>query len=162
MLSQYRLFFFFFLFFYMSFLSFMNPLDTWVVWLQQKGQISSCEHLGWCELPNTERTAYMSRITTKPTIWHVRPAKTQISLGGWVFAIRMKEHWVLSYPLSAQRRLWSDWADAQADLSFRWAHMPFRWFCHEAAHIISIGFLTIDWQTRLVDGREVLTDRQMN
>ena len=32
---------------------------------------------------------------------------------------------VLSYPLSAQRRLWSDWADAQADLSLRWAHMPF-------------------------------------
>ena len=40
----------------------------------------------------------------------VRPAKTQISLG---------------YPLSAQRRLWSDWADAQADLSRRWAHTHF-------------------------------------
>ena len=25
-------------------------------------------------------------------------------------------------------------ADAEADLSLRWAHMPFRWFCHEAAH----------------------------
>ena len=24
---------------------------------------------------------------------------------------------------------------AQADLSLRWAHMPFCWFCHEAAHI---------------------------
>ena len=56
----------------------------------------------------------------------VRPAKTQISLGirpVWsVFAVRMKKAWVLSYPLSAQRRLWSDWADAQADLSLRWAH----------------------------------------
>ena len=29
----------------------------------------------------------------------------------------------------------SDWADAQADLSLRWAHMPFCWFCHEAAHM---------------------------
>ena len=28
-----------------------------------------------------------------------------------VFAISMKKDWVLSYPLSAQRRLWSDWAD---------------------------------------------------
>ena len=28
-----------------------------------------------------------------------------------VFAVRMKKPWVLSYPLSAQRRLWSDWAD---------------------------------------------------
>ena len=50
----------------------------------------------------------------------------------------MKKAWVLSYPLSAQRRLWSDWADAQADLSLRCAHMPFCWFCHEAAHIIAI------------------------
>ena len=34
-----------------------------------------------------------------------------------VFTVRMKKAWVLSYPLSAQRRLWSDWVDAQADLS---------------------------------------------
>ena len=26
-------------------------------------------------------------------------------------------------------------ADAQADLSLRWAHMPFCWFCQEAAHL---------------------------
>ena len=51
-----------------------------------------------------------------------------------VFAVRMKKAWVLSYPLSAQRRLWSDWVDAQADLSLRWAHMSFCWFCHAAAH----------------------------
>ena len=38
------------------------------------------------------------------------------------------------HPLSAQRRIWSDWADAQADLSVGWAHMPFCWFCHVAAH----------------------------
>ena len=42
-----------------------------------------------------------------------------------VFAVRMKKAWVLCYPLSAQRRLWSDWADAQADLSLRWAHTYF-------------------------------------
>ena len=60
---------------------------------------------------------------------NVRPAKTQISQGicpVWsVFAVRMKKAWVLSYPLSAQRRLWSDQADAQADLSLRWAHSHF-------------------------------------
>ena len=55
----------------------------------------------------------------------------------WVFAVCMKKAWVLSYPLSAQRRLWSDWADAQSDLSLRWAHMPLCWFCHEAAHLSS-------------------------
>ena len=42
-----------------------------------------------------------------------------------IFAVRMKKSWFLSYPLSAQRRLWSDWADAQADLSLRWAHIHF-------------------------------------
>ena len=59
----------------------------------------------------------------------VRPAKTRISLGirpVWsVFAVRMKKVGILSYPMSAQRRLWSDWADAQADLSLRWAHTHF-------------------------------------
>ena len=42
-----------------------------------------------------------------------------------VFVVRIKKHWVLSHPLSAQQRLWSDWADAQADLSLRWAHSHF-------------------------------------
>ena len=32
-----------------------------------------------------------------------------------VFAVHMKKACVLSYPLSAQRRLWTDRADAQAD-----------------------------------------------
>ena len=42
-----------------------------------------------------------------------------------VFAVHMKKAWALSYPLSAQRWLWSHWADAQADLSLRWAHTHF-------------------------------------
>ena len=29
--------------------------------------------------------------------------------------------------------------DAQADLSLRWAHMPFCWFCHEAAQCETVG-----------------------
>ena len=63
---------------------------------------------------------------TKPTKkkMAVHPAKTQISLRirpVWsVFAIRMKKLWVLSYLLSGQRRRWSDWVDAQADLSLCW------------------------------------------
>ena len=42
-----------------------------------------------------------------------------------VFAVCMKKAWVLSYAFSAQRILWSDWADAKADLSLRWAHNHF-------------------------------------
>ena len=30
---------------------------------------------------------------------------------------------------------YADWADAQADLGFCCARMPFCWFCHEVAHI---------------------------
>ena len=52
-----------------------------------------------------------------------------------VFAVHLKKARILSYPLSAQQRLWSDWANAQADLSLRWAHMPFCWFCHDAAQM---------------------------
>ena len=47
-----------------------------------------------------------------------------------VFAVRMQKAWVLSNPMSAQWRLWSDWIDAKADLSLRWAHTHF------------VGFLT--------------------
>ena len=33
-----------------------------------------------------------------------------------VFAVCMKKAWAFNYPLSAQQRLWSDWADALDDL----------------------------------------------
>ena len=76
---------------------------------------------------------------TKSTKWYVRPTKTKIrpvwSSLSRVFAVRMKKAWVLSYPLSAQWRLWSDWVDAQADQSLPWAHMPFCRFCHALAHL---------------------------
>ena len=73
---------------------------------------------------------HLNRLMTKPTKWHVRPAKIQISLG-------IRPVWSES-SLSAWRKLrslathlvhsedsWSDWADAQATLSLRWVHMSF-------------------------------------
>ena len=54
-----------------------------------------------------------------------------------VFAVRMKKAWVLSYPLSAQRRLWSDWVDAEADLSLHWAHIHFVGF--DMSWLICVG-----------------------
>ena len=86
-----------------------------------------------------------------------------------VSAVRLKQTWALNYTFSAQRRLWSDWVDAQADLrlwsdraddqadlSLRWAQKSFCWFCHlswggskcfflestYAAHIHFITFFT--------------------
>ena len=47
-----------------------------------------------------------------------------------VFAVRMKKPWVLSLPLSAQRRLWSGWSESSLG-----AH-SLCWFCHEAAHML--------------------------
>ena len=51
-----------------------------------------------------------------------------------VFAVRMKKSWVLSYPLSAQRRLirlggCPGWSESSLG-----AH-SFCWFCHVVAHI---------------------------
>ena len=82
----------------------------------------------------------------------VRPAKTQISLGirpvwsesslcaQWVandpsFLHADSEDWSDWTDAQANLSLRSDWSDAQANLSLRWAHMPFRWFCHEAAQM---------------------------
>ena len=71
----------------------------------------------------------MGRDMTKPTRWLC--AQRDSDQYGHppslirVFAVRMRKAWVLRYLLSGQRRLWSDWADAQADLSRRWEHSHF-------------------------------------
>ena len=64
-----------------------------------------------------------------------------------VFAVRMKKPWVLSNPLSAQRRLWSDWADAKADPSHRWAHRHFVGFVMSrliCEYVVDIWFWDIN------------------
>ena len=96
---------------------------------------------------------HLRRNMTKSTKWLVRPAKTQIGLGirpVWSESLLCAQ-WVAKGPsflhsLSGQQRLWSDWGDAQADLSLRWAHMPFCWFCHVAAHLFLYSILKYtDW-----------------
>ena len=59
---------------------------------------------------------HLSRPMTKPTMWLCAQRRLRSAC---------EETWVLNYPLSAQRRLWSDWAAAQADLRLRWAHIHF-------------------------------------
>ena len=53
--------------------------------------------------------------------WAPTHLSDQSSLSAW------KKPWVLSYPLSAQERLWSDWADAYTDESLCWANRSFCW-----------------------------------
>ena len=79
-------------------------------------------------LSNTPR---MSLDMTKPTKWvcaqrSLRSAwasaqSDQSSLSAW----RKLGSLATQYPLSAQWRLWADWADAQADLRFWWMHTHF-------------------------------------
>ena len=69
---------------------------------------------------------------TKPTKWVCSQQRLR---SAWafrhspslirVFVDHIKKAWVLSYPLSAQRRHLSDWADAQADPSLHWPHSHF-------------------------------------
>ena len=72
----------------------------------------------------------MSRNMTKATMWHVGPAKTQISLGippVWSES-SLCAQWVAKDPrfLHADSKdSWADWADAQADLSLRWMQAHF-------------------------------------
>ena len=51
-----------------------------------------------------------------------------------VFTVRMKNAGS-SATYWAHCEDWSDWMDAPADLSLRWAQRPCCWFCHEAAHL---------------------------
>ena len=83
----------------------------------------------------------ISRLMTNPTKWHVRPAKTKISLGicpvwsesslsAWRKLGSLAAHW-------AHSEDWLEWADAQADLSSLGAQ-SFCWFCHVAAQILKL------------------------
>ena len=74
-----------------------------------------------------------------------------------VFAVRMKKPWFLSYPLSAQWRLWSDWASSEdSDQTGRMPRLiwvfagctSFCWFCHVIAHTCSLNpfiYLMLQW-----------------
>ena len=53
-----------------------------------------------------------------------------------VFAVHSMGSYGPKLSSCGQRRLWSDWVNAQADLSLRWTHMPLCCFCHEVAQII--------------------------
>ena len=43
--------------------------------------------------------------------------------------------------LAPQWRPWSDWSDAHADLSLRWVHRSFGWFCRETAQMATVSVL---------------------
>ena len=95
----------------------VNMVNIRKIWLSRKIAviIQKCEQ---CEPPHDK--------TNKMT---VRPGKTQISLGihpVWSES-SLCAQWIAKDPsfLHADSEDWSDWADAQADLSLRWGHSHF-------------------------------------
>ena len=85
------------------------------------------ELIGFTVIMGCCRYLYVSHDMTKPTKW-LRPAKIRISLGICpVSESSLCAQWVAKVPsfLHADSEVWSDWADAQADLSLRWAHSHF-------------------------------------
>ena len=83
----------------------------------------------WCRFLGFLFHSHLSHVMTKPTKWHVRPAKTQISLGIRPICSEsslstckklgsLATHW-------AHSEDWSDLAEVQADLGLRWAHSHF-------------------------------------
>ena len=69
-----------------------------------------------------------------------------------VFAVCLMGSWGPKRSSCGQRRLWSDLADAQVDLSLRWAHMPFCCFCREAARLL-LNISLHDWQSFVISVR---------
>ena len=98
------------------------------------------------------QTGHIERSKKQNELWHDKTKKCVPSEDsdqpGYppslirVFIVRMKKAWVLSYPLSAQWRLWSDWAKAQADLSLHWAHTHFVDFVMSLV-VICLDFFTL-------------------
>ena len=95
-----------------------------------------CTYLLSCVLEryhNTKRAVACQNqqdgMLTCESSWQVCPAKTQNSLGicpVWsVFTVYSTGSWGPNASSCRQRRLWSDWADAQADLSLPWGHISF-------------------------------------
>ena len=71
---------------------------------------------------------YLSRLTTKPTKWHVRPVKTRINLA----SAQSDQSLLCPHELSLERT--AKPLIRLGDLSLRWAPRSFCWFCHEVTH----------------------------
>ena len=107
--------------------------------------ISSLYRRHWLAIQQKKTETMSEPRYDKNNTMSVRPKKPQISLGispvRSVFAVRMKKACVLSYPLSAQRRLWSDWAEGWFESSQ--GAQSLCWFCHVAAHLFALMYLNI-------------------
>ena len=75
-----------------------------------------------------------------------------------VFAFRSMGSWGSKLSSCVQRRLWSDWADDQADLSLRWTHSHFDGFV--MSRLISPPRCCL-WLVKLINGCEFEMSQNM-
>ena len=105
--------------------------ETWLFTLE----ISDFSH-DFADLLSVCIDSQMS-LHQKPTKWPMCPTKPQIILDiqpVWSVSL-LSTQWIAKVPrlLHVDSEDGSDWTDSQADLSLRWAHMSFCWFCHALA-----------------------------
>ena len=88
------------------------------------GKITCMPQLGRTHqiIVHAER-GHLSHLMTKPTKCEDSDQPGHLPSLISIFAVRMKKAWVLNYSFSTQRRLWSDWVDAHADLRLCWVHI---------------------------------------
>ena len=86
----------------------------------------------------SDPSLYLSHLMTKPTKWLCAQRRLR---SAWASAqsdqSSLCTHWVAKDPsfLHADSEDLLDWADAKADLSLHWAHIPLYWFCIEVAYL---------------------------
>ena len=123
------------------------------VWSDSSLSIHVRRYVSWlslkCQPSSSWNKLYMSQRITKPTKWHVHPAKTQIRLGicsVWSES-SLCAQWVAKDPsfLYADSKDSNQTTDAQADLSLCWAQMPFCRFCYALAHMAFTLIIQKDW-----------------
>ena len=87
-----------------------------------------------------ESTVYGPAHETKTKIRPVWPATTQLGLylhQIWQVLVHSSLNSIEAVEGTCdQRRLWSDCADAQADLSLRWSHKSSSRFCRALGHLV--------------------------
>ena len=113
-----------------------KQLQCWAVWfwsIPDKHYIHGLFQVKWAASWQNQQNVRLSNIRISLGI---RPVWSESSLCA---------QWVAKDPsfLHADSELWSDWVDAQADLSLCWAHMPFFWFCYKAAQMFSSSILLL-------------------
>ena len=103
--------------------------------------------------------SYMIQRMTKPTKYHVHPAKTQVSLGihpVWSES-SLCTQWVAKNPSflhEDSEDSGQTWWMLCCDLSLHWANLPFCRFCHALTYVV-FSILIHSWVSIHVDAQQL-------